>query len=114
MDKDVVFAKRETTPRLIISWFSRKYVTDSKTRDDELYYVLRVFSISLSNLIVATTQRISITLSSPNRTRCCTETRVAMEVQMLDADAPQKAYRLAFDYESKYGDCPQCYDNRNS
>jgi hypothetical protein len=53
MDKDVVFAKREMTPRLVISSFSRKYVTDSKKRDGELSYVLRV--ISLSNLLVATT-----------------------------------------------------------
>jgi len=49
----VVFAKRETTLRLIISSFSRKYVTDSRTRDDELSYVLRVGS--LSSLVVATT-----------------------------------------------------------
>jgi hypothetical protein len=49
----VVFAKREMTPRLVISSFSRKYVTNSKKRDGELSYVLRV--ISLSNLLVATT-----------------------------------------------------------
>jgi hypothetical protein len=106
MDKDVVFAKRETTPRLIISSFSRKYVTDSRTRDDELSYVLPV--VLLSSLLVATTQRTSIRPSSPNRTKCCTETRGAMEVQMLDVAAPEKAYRLAFNYESKYGNCPQC------
>ena len=106
MNKDVVFANRETAPRLIISSFSRKSVMDSKKREDELSYVLR--AISLSGLLVATTQRIFIRPSSPNRTKCCTETRVAMEVQMLDVDAPEKAYRLAFDYESKYGTCPQC------
>jgi len=73
---------------------------------DVVFAILRV--VSVSNVLVATAQRIFVGLSPPNRTGRCNEARGETEVQMLDLGAPEKAYRLAFDYESKHGNCPQC------